>query len=34
MARREPYTGPAETNDFDNKTPEQASKMFTSYRLL
>jgi hypothetical protein len=32
--RRPPYTGPKDTNDFDNLSPDEALRAFTSYRLL
>jgi hypothetical protein len=32
--RKPPYAGPDDTNQFDDLTPDEALRAFTSYRLL
>ncbi|MHA7295231.1 hypothetical protein [Arthrobacter sp. HLT1-21] len=32
--RNPPYTGPSDTNDFDDMDPDQAQELLRSYRML
>lgn len=34
MARKPPYAGPSDTNDFDGLTPDQMAEAMHAYRLL